>query len=335
MERAEKRLALIEVSELNARDGRAARVVDVWQWPLRLGRAWDNDVVIDDPHIAAHHAELMLGDAGELLLRALPSHNGLRLNGLPVADTAAVPASGGLIQLGNTRLRLRRAGETLAPEQPLASGGQRALMPTALIGAAVLALVLFNHWLTLDPGADYSAWVSMLVGLGALLTGWCGLWALMSKLFQHHFDFYGHLRIALPWTLAMTLADMLWPQLAAALALPTMWMLSGPLQTLLLALLVHAHLAHVLPLHRSAVAATVAVVTLAGSALSTALTYRANDSIFAAPYMSTLPIPALRLAGTVPTPTLVQDMAPLAAELAQRVKKAKQGDSDDDGDSAE
>ena len=50
--------------------------------------------------------------------------------------------------------------------------------------------------------------------------------------------------------------------------------------------------------------------------------------------MSTLPLPALRLAGTVPTATLMQDMTPLAARLAQRVKKTKQDDSDD-GDSEE
>ena len=332
MERPEERLALIDLHE---RDGRAVRVVDVWQWPLRLGRALDNHVVIDDPHIAAHHAELLLGEGGQLLLRALPSHNGTRLNGRLVAHSAAVPPHGALLQLGSSTLRLRRAGETLAPEKPLAASGRRALLPALAMASAVLLGVLVNHWLTLDPGADYTAWVPVLVGLGALLAGWCGLWALMSKLFQHRFDFNGHLRIALPWALAMTLADGLWPQAAAALALPGLWLLAAPLQMALLALLVHAHLAHVLPLHRRAVTASVAVVVLAGGALTAALTYRASDSFFSAPYMSTLPLSALRLAGTVPTATLVQDMAPLASRLALRVKKAKLDDSDDEGDIAD
>ena len=44
-------------------------------------------------------------------------------------------------------------------------------------------------------------------------------------------------------------------------------------------------------------------------------------------------MPALRLGGTVPTSTLVQDMAPLTAKLAQRAKKAREDDNDD-GDAA-
>ena len=332
MERPEERLALIELHE---RDGHAVRMVDVWQWPLRLGRALDNHVVIDDPHVAAHHAELLLGDNGELLLRALPSHNGTRLDGRLVAQSTPMPAHSALLQLGTSTLRLRRAGETLAPEKLLAARGRRAWLPAAAVATALLLLMLANHWLTLDPGADYTAWVQVLVGLGSLLAAWCGLWALMSKLFQRRFDFNGHLRIALPWALAMALTDALWPQGAASLALPGLWLLAAPLQMLLLALLVHAHLAHVLPLHRRAVTASVAVVTLAGGALSAALTYRASDSFFSAPYMSTLPLPALRLAGTAPSTALVQDMAPVAAQLAQRVKKAKLDDNDDDGDNAD
>ena len=46
---------------------------------------------------------------------------------------------------------------------------------------------------------------------------------------------------------------------------------------------------------------------------------------------STLPLPALRLVGSVPVAQLVQEMAPLAATLNKRVKKAKE-DNEDDGD---
>jgi hypothetical protein len=48
--------------------------------------------------------------------------------------------------------------------------------------------------------------------------------------------------------------------------------------------------------------------------------------------MSTLPMPALRLAGTVPTQVLVQDIGSLAEALAQRVKRAKQEDSEAEED---
>ena len=324
MEHTEKRVALIE---LLGRDGHVQRTVDVHAWPLTLGRALDNHVVLDDPHLAPQHARLALDDDGRLRLHALPSRNGVQLAGRAVTEPVALPEAGALLQMGSTRLRLRLAGETLAPEAALPHLSRGGRMPSPLLsGLAVFALLLGGHWLTLDPGADYSAWLPVLIGLPAVLAAWCGLWALMSKLFQHRFDFSGHVRIALPWLLALTLADVLWPLITSALAAPMLWRLSPTLEGLLLALLVHAHLAHLLPQHRRAVAASVAATALAGMALSAALTWRGTDSLVAAPYMSTLPMPALRLAGTEPSATLVQDMAPLAGRLAERVKQAKADD---------
>ena len=68
------RLALIEVFE---RDGRPGRSTSVHRWPLTLGRALDNDVVLDDPHVAAHHATLAPDSQGRLQLVVGDSVNGV------------------------------------------------------------------------------------------------------------------------------------------------------------------------------------------------------------------------------------------------------------------
>jgi len=329
MERPEERIALIELFE---RDGHVGRTVDVTAWPLTLGRALNNHIVIDDPHLAPQHAQLAVQEDGRLLLQALPSRNGVRMDGRPVQGSAVVPAGGCALQLGATRLRLRLGDETLAPELPLAHGVGSGRRAPLLAGLAVAAILLASHWLTLDPGADFSTWLPMVVGMPLVLAGWCGVWALTSKLFQHRFDFGGHLRIVLPWLLAMLVADLVWPQLTAALAAPRLWMLGATIEGLLLALMVRAHLGHVLPLHQRAVTLSVATLALASATISAALTYRSTDSLVAAPYMSTLPMPALRLAGTVPSAVLVQDMAPLADKLAARVQKAKADDADGESD---
>jgi len=357
MERPEDRVALIEWLE---RDGHVQRSADVAGWPLSLGRALDNTVVLDDPHVAAHHARVETDASGRLQLHALPSHNGVKLDGKPVTATALLPAAGALLQLGTTRLRLRlrlrlrpetvldgRAAdaadaasveaapavpEPLAPEKPLPDETAGGLRAPLLAGLCVLLLALADQWVTLDPGADYTAWLPTLLGVPLALAVWCGFWALLSKLFQHRFDFAGHLRIALPWLLVMALVSTLWPQLAAALALPLMWQAGGLVNTLLTALLLHAHLRHTLPQHRRAVMTTVAAVVIAGIGLQSALTWRRHDSLAAMPYMSTLPMPALRLGGTVPSAELVQDMAPLAVQLAARVVKARQEDGEAEND---
>lgn len=326
------RLALIEV---HGRDGRIGRVVDVRHWPLTLGRALDNDVVIDDPHVAAHHAQLLHGDDGVVRLLPLQTLNGVRIDGRHAGTETALPAGGAELQIGGTRLRLRLAGEVLAPELLLPSGGASGLMTPLLLAAGVMVLLLVEHWISLDPGADYNAWLPTALGLPLALAAWCGLWALMSKLFQHRFDFGGHLRIVLPWLLGMTIAEIVLPQGAAALALPGLWKLNAPVQALLAALVLRAHLRHVLPLHGRAVNISMAALVVAGGAMSLANTWRATQSLSPAPYMSTLPLPALRLTGTVPTATLVQEMEPVAKALAERVKQQRQDDAADDGGDAD
>jgi hypothetical protein len=333
-DRSAHRLALIELVE---REGHPARLVDVHAWPVTLGRALDNDIVLDDPHVAAHHAVLEwlapsdpAGDS-RMALRVLATRNGVRLGGRPVdgATPLALPAGGALLQMGATAVRLRLPGEVLAPERPLASHATDTQSRMLLTGVALMALVCAQHAVSLDPGADFSAWLPTLFGLPLAVMAWCGLWALLSKLFQHRFDFTGHLRIALPWLLGLGLLEALWPQIAAALNWPLLWQLTPALEAVGGALMVHAHLRHMLPLRPRAVSATVAGLLLLGLGISLASSLRANDSPFRTPYMSTLPLPALRLAGTVPAATLVQDMAPLASRLAQRAKKAREEDRDD------
>jgi hypothetical protein len=330
----EARLALIELTE---RDGRATRWVDVFAWPVSIGRALDNHLVLDDPHVAAHHAVLAPDDQGRLTLAVLDSRNGVLLGKqrLAAAQANVLPAAGATLQLGATQLRLRLPGEQLAPEQALSTLGPGTAAQALLAGALFMALELAQHAISLDPGADLSAWLPTLLGLPVAVMCWCGFWALLSKLFRHRFDFTGHLRIAMPWLLGIALINALWPQLAAALDAPGAWHWTSPLQAIGLALLVRAHLGHALPMHPRAVTAAVAACTLAAGGLSLAGTLRSTDSLHAAPYMSTLPPPALRWTGTVPSADLVRDMAPLAANLARRAKKTGDEDHEDSSAGAE
>ncbi|MDH4389786.1 MAG: FHA domain-containing protein, partial [Aquabacterium sp.] len=117
--RPEERIALIELLD---RDGRARRTLDVHAWPVTLGRALDNTWVLDDPHVAPHHATLALDAGGRPVVQVGDSRNGLQLGRrlLRAGDQAALPAAGAVLQFGGLRLRLRLAGAPLAPEWPLA-----------------------------------------------------------------------------------------------------------------------------------------------------------------------------------------------------------------------
>lgn len=347
MERPENRLALVTLLD---RDGRPVRSVDVQAWPLTIGRALDQHIVLDDPSVAARHATLAPDEHGQLCLSVGDSVNGAWLQGQHAkgGETVALATGPCTLQLGHTQLLLRQRGEALAPEQRLpahllrsASGPHRADLLGRLsqgrglwgVAALVMAALVLQHGLSLDPGADFTAWLPALIGLPAAVMAWCALWALLSKLFQHRFEFLAHLHIALPGLLLIELVDALLPLAAASLGWPLLWRLTPPLRVLLMAYVVYRHLALLMPQQPRRAALAVVAATLAGGAVSLAFTQRSTDRFSAPPYMSTLPLPMLDATRTVPTAQLVGELAPLAERLQKRVEQSKdeEGVGDDDG----
>jgi FHA domain len=332
MEQTSRRLALIEQQ---GRDGRPWRMVDVAAWPLTIGRALDNDLVLDDAFVAPHHATLEQGSSGALQLRVGDTFNGAQLEGqhLNAGDVRPLPQQGGTLQLGHSVLRLRLAAEILSPERRLPRAGPLPRWAPALAAVLIMLWATLENWTRLDPGADTSAWLPLLLGLPVALLLWCGLWALLSKLFQHRFDLVGHLKIVLPWLVAIELLELVLLPLSASMAWPWLWRSVPMLQVLLAAMLLRHHLVHVLPHAPHRVSAVVATATLAAGAISLAATHRATDRFSRPPYMSTLPLPMLPMAGAQATTVLADDLAPIAERLAERVRRAREedkGEADDE-----
>ena len=316
------RLALLEVI---GRDGRVAQTLDVRQWPLTLGRSLAADLVLDDPHVAAHHATLQPAADGRLTLEVGDTTNGVREGRRvhPRGSRVAVPAGGATWQIGGLTLRLRTPDEALAPEQPLAleaAAGPRRLLLAAL---ALAALALGNHWLSLDPGHELMDWLPLVAGLPLVLGLWAGLWATASKIFQHRFEFMPHLRLALPVALAVEALDTVLSPLAAALDWPLLWRLVTPAQVALMLWLLYRHLTLVLPQARRAVATFVGAAALAGAAVAVTATWRSVDRWSSPPYMSELPLPGTMWRTPEPAEALAGDIGPLAEQLARRVQKAQ------------
>lgn len=58
---------------------------------VQIGRAPDNDLVVDDLVVSRHHAELEAHADGTYWIKDLGSHNGTFLNGRPVAESRVTP----------------------------------------------------------------------------------------------------------------------------------------------------------------------------------------------------------------------------------------------------
>jgi pSer/pThr/pTyr-binding forkhead associated (FHA) protein len=317
------RAGLLGMIELLDRDGGVAHRIAVHHWPVTIGRAIDCDVVLDDPHVAPHHATIERPDAAAApQLKVGESLNGARLRGarLAAGDRATL-TPGAEWQLGRTRLRLRLVGEVLAREELLSTvppgRGRR-----AALGMIVLALWLIaTQWLQSDPGDPLAGYLPALVTVPAALGIWSFVWALGSKLFSRHFDFVAHLQLALAALLLSMLLDALLP--LAAFALSWEW-LTRAVEMLTLAIgcaLVWAHLSLILPAHRHALAVGFATMFVVGTGLKLALNQQRTDRWFGQVYLSALGPPGLRVAPAVTPQRFLQEARALRAPLEQRARE--------------
>ena len=71
---------------------------------ISIGRASDNDVIVDDPMVSRHHCQLKL-QHGAYSFADLGSRNGSRVNGQPVSEIALGP--GDRIEIGDTEIEFQ------------------------------------------------------------------------------------------------------------------------------------------------------------------------------------------------------------------------------------
>jgi len=111
---------------------------------VRIGRAPDNDIVVPDPGVSRHHAELRIVAGGNRIVD-LASHNGTFVNGQRATD--APLAEGDVVGIGPARFRLagqelRRlpgAGAQTPPPAATTAAPPSTKVPAPLPGPAVPA----------------------------------------------------------------------------------------------------------------------------------------------------------------------------------------------------
>lgn len=321
-------LAVIEVLD---RDGQVRQSQRVLAWPLRIGRALDNDLTLPDPHVAPHHCVLDM-DAQGLALQALDTANGVQLGRRRVRAGERVPLSddGAPLELvaGRTRLRLRRAGESLAPELPLEAVATRTRRfgPT-VAAAAGLALALgFVTWLDSDPDTFARALgaAALTAVMGAAI--WIAIWSLLSKTFTRQTAAGWHLKVFLFGSLAWMASGTVPELLAFSLSWPALADFGFIAGHAVAAATLYYHLLAVEPA-RPRLMRGVALAALAGGiGLTLWSNHQRSDRLGSDLYLSNLYPPALRVARPVPADRFVDGLAALQPVLDRKAKEAPTGD---------
>jgi pSer/pThr/pTyr-binding forkhead associated (FHA) protein len=313
------------------RDGQVRQTFVVPHWPLRIGRALDNDVVLSDPHVAAHHLSIVDGESG-LALSVADTVNGVQLGGrhLRRGEQAVLPTSGDAIALGlgRTHLRLRLPSHTLAPEladaviAPLA----RRLAASVVAALVLLGSVLFGTYLAADPEGLTRAAGSALLGafVGAAL--WCGFWAMLSKVFTRQAHFGWHVRVFLLSGLALMVLGVVPALLAFAFSWPWATDFSFVGEITVVAAALYFHLLAVEPARHRVLKWVAAVCAGVGIGLTLWFNVQRSDRFGDELYMTHLFPPALRVAKPISTDTFVNGLAPLKKTLDKKAREPARGD---------
>jgi hypothetical protein len=325
------RLALIEVLD---HDGHVLHAVPVRAWPVSIGRALDCDVVLHDPHVAARHATIgRADDAAPLALTVGESVNGVRVTSSEAqrrlgAGATAPLAGGAMLHLGRTTLRLRLAGESLAPEVRLDHlAGRSRFLLTAIGFLTVIAWLLATLWLQNEPDSGWDKYLPALIGVSVGVVGWAALWGLGSKLFQRQFRIAPHLRVVLAFLLGSLAADCLLSIGSFSLSLPILSHLRAWVEIALFCGLLGMHVSVLVPGRERRLAITWGVLCLLSVGVSGALSWRHHQRVFEELYVATLPPPAFRIASAGAPAELVESLRPLQARLQRQAKEDEERDA--------
>jgi hypothetical protein len=171
---------------------------------ITIGRAYDNDIVLDDPHVAAHHLRLARGNDGAWVAEDLGSVNGVYVDGERARRERVVLDATTTLHIGHTSLRVRTAAQTVPVELPLRRATPH--WPAALACLVlVFALALLELWLGETTAPKLIRYLSPLLALAVMVAIWTSAWSVLSRIFSGHARFGLHLLIVSAGLLLYTL----------------------------------------------------------------------------------------------------------------------------------
>ena len=172
----------------------------------RIGRGYDNDVIIDDPYVAAQHLRVFRDEAGQLVAEDLGSANGTFLDGGRNRFARIVIDGKHPIRIGQTYLRVRDIHHEVERER-VAPPEWRALpiAAAAALGASLLGLSALQIWLAQTAELRASNYLTPLLTIVATVLVWAGIWALLSRIFSGSSHLLRNLLITLAGGLAFSL----------------------------------------------------------------------------------------------------------------------------------
>lgn len=280
--------------ETLARNGDVLQRQRVDALPIRLGRAYDNDVIVDDDYAAPAHAVAERDAAGRLVLRDLGTRNGIVHKGR--RQHSIVLSGDTVVRIGHTSIRVRPASYPVAPELlDRTFHGWEGVLPGAAGVLLAGAFSLFARWISDTQYFEFVRYVEALAwGIGLALL-WSGAWAFANRLFGRHARLGRHLFIIGCGVVALGGSALLAATAGYAFSAGAFTHYASHVATLLVAGIIYFHLCTIKPPNRIRYRWICAGLAVLGSVLilvgNVQRTGRFSDEL----YMAVLMPPELRV----------------------------------------
>lgn len=198
--------------EIVDRSGLVGERVSLDQSPVTIGRAYNCQVIIDDPYVCPQHVKVSLTENGELLIEDLCSVNGLAVDKHGAKQSQLKLRPGDDCFIGWTKLRFRYRDEQVVPAR---LDHSRQLVFSLLQQPRFLAILIllpffqlvFIAWLDQVTQVELHELLISPVTVYAFLIVWALVWSVVGKLLVHRACFFTHFAIVSIMASSMMIAN--------------------------------------------------------------------------------------------------------------------------------
>jgi hypothetical protein len=200
---------------LEIRDRRGSALHRIERQVTRIGRAYDNDIILTDPSVSPHHCVIRRDAEGRMILQSIADENGIRLGNRRVDQ---VELDGGdivTLDLGRTQVRLFDDSQPVAPTRPIGCRSGACVFGSwtwaIALFAVLVALSAIDNFLATPLEISWDTyWEDQVVIVVVAITLSVGL-LLLNRLTAHRWDYASSLVfVSLVLSLAFVI-DLLFP----------------------------------------------------------------------------------------------------------------------------
>lgn len=288
--------------------------------PIRVGRSYDNELIIDDPYIAANHAVIEMTVEGSLQIRDLSSENGIIADGKKQENFLLEDH---IVRLGHTNLRVRHAGFEVEKTLLDKAAHQWEGWPPALVGLALITLTALGEtWLSSFESFSTITAISAVSLLLFLVLLWCGGWAFATRMINGASSRFGrHVFIAGCAIVLLDLLHLLSVTFAYAFSLPFLTRYSSVTVSIVFAGMIFFHLATIYRHQSKRILYSSLVIGVLGISLTFMTNYQRSGTLADSLYMTYILPSSFHLSGDMPADDFIAEAETLKPALEEARKQ--------------